>query len=178
MEDTDSKKLPSPLPHTCNICSKGFTEERDLTAHMSCHKKETPFKCDEGGKAYAAENYLRLHQRRHTGVRPFQCRYCEQRFYRSSDRSKHEKIHLNKRTYLCYLCGASFHQNNGLHCHTQRHHNKIKPSAPHVAKLSRMKNISTTISFTNILNWKMLPALGCMLTFVKSVRNCFLITGI
>ena len=50
MEDTDSKKLPTPLPHICNICSKGFTEECDLTAHMSCHKK-TPFKCDECGKA-------------------------------------------------------------------------------------------------------------------------------
>lgn len=84
--------------HTCDICGKEFSGERELMLHASIHSNFRAYGCGHCGKSYSSKGRLRTHMRSHSTHRAFKCPTCERTFI--------YKGHLNRhRRNSCKLAG-------------------------------------------------------------------------
>lgn len=58
-----------PHPFLCQICSKGFWNQRDLRGHLaSKHRMQKDFQCLICGREYSYKTYLKVHMRTCHGI--------------------------------------------------------------------------------------------------------------
>ncbi|KAJ0170819.1 hypothetical protein K1T71_013591 [Dendrolimus kikuchii] len=135
----------------CELCFKGFREEKTYNNHMQKHDPDVSGKmqCDmckvyfkDGRKMYKHMNTTHLfkyscqmcefvcynksqahiHYRWHKNV-VYDCPHCDKVFYKISTRLTHIRM-KHPSMYICNLCGHSFVSEAGLGCHKQLVHTK------------------------------------------------------
>ncbi|XP_048854074.1 putative transcription factor Ovo-like 1 isoform X1 [Brienomyrus brachyistius] len=153
-------EMPSPSPATlapspagmpalvCQVCQKGFQQQRMLKRHLKCHSDIKRHLCSYCGKGFNDTFDLKRHIRTHTGVRPYKCSQCEKGFtQRCSLESHMKKIHglaqpyaykeRRSKLYVCEECGHTANAREALRRHLETTHSSAallaKPAAPAVS---------------------------------------------
>ena len=111
----------------CHICSKRFTEKRNLTRHAKTHSKTgQTYSCSYCDKSFARPDVRNRHEDSHTDQKAYQCSLCEKTFSRPDMRKRHEESHLN--TISCTICGQTFNRQDNLTYHMRTQHGSGQPS--------------------------------------------------
>ena len=79
----------------CDICNKGFYDEKYLEGHKKLHTGEAVFTCNYCTKSFISKTALKVHLRSHTGEKPYKCDSCQQSFSRKSNLDRHKSLHSN-----------------------------------------------------------------------------------
>ncbi|XP_041730647.2 zinc finger protein 436-like [Coregonus clupeaformis] len=107
---------------SCQVCSKCFTTEYDMSVHMRIHTDEKEYQCPDCGKSYTQFGYLQVHMRSHTGEKPpFPCPDCDKGFHRSDHLKRHMRSHTEEKLYQCRDCGKGFSTASNLKTHLKIH---------------------------------------------------------
>ena len=86
---------------TCDICGKGFKQNKHLKQHKKVHEK-LPVRCDQCGTELPNEFRLKQHKEQyHTLVSP-KCQVCGQIFENRATQRMHNKTCLKKNNRLKY----------------------------------------------------------------------------
>uniref|UniRef100_A0A3B3RZH2 Ovo-like zinc finger 1b n=1 Tax=Paramormyrops kingsleyae TaxID=1676925 RepID=A0A3B3RZH2_9TELE len=133
----------------CQVCHKGFQQQRMLKRHLKCHSDIKRHPCSYCGKGFNDTFDLKRHIRTHTGVRPYKCSQCEKGFtQRCSLESHMKKIHgvaqpyaykeRRSKLYVCEECGHTANAREALRRHLETTHSSAallaKPGAPAVSE--------------------------------------------
>ncbi|KAK7500297.1 hypothetical protein BaRGS_00008520 [Batillaria attramentaria] len=116
--DTSSKS------HKCSQCKQQFATQDGLQAHMKTHKTgNNKLSCPMCSKTFSQARNLTLHLRSHTGDKPHQCSVCQKRFSREENMKAHMKSHTGPSTQplVCPLCDQSFSQKSDITQHLKTH---------------------------------------------------------
>ena len=69
--------------HACNHCSKSFSKQNSLKAHLRTHESNKSFGCTMCQASFRRCHDLKRHIRSlHTHIRPFECPLCDKKFSR------------------------------------------------------------------------------------------------
>jgi hypothetical protein len=111
-------------PHTCELCSKTFTEKKTLDVHMCFHQKENLLNCPDCEAKCERKNDLELHLRCHVKRTPFfLCYVCFKPFRWKKDMIRHvRKKHPEERTYRCLYCHDKYRTSEDLAIHVSDSH--------------------------------------------------------
>uniref|UniRef100_A0A3B4T9S2 Uncharacterized zinc finger protein 814 n=1 Tax=Seriola dumerili TaxID=41447 RepID=A0A3B4T9S2_SERDU len=102
------------MPHTCDVCGKGFTLKQLLRNHQRLHAEVRPFRCDQCGKSfYRAHGNLQRHLRIHTGEKPFRCETCGKSFNQADTLKGHQRIHTGEK-YTPFPVLCCWHENKNM----------------------------------------------------------------
>uniref|UniRef100_A0A673ZBA6 C2H2-type domain-containing protein n=1 Tax=Salmo trutta TaxID=8032 RepID=A0A673ZBA6_SALTR len=83
---------------SCQVCSKCFTTEYDMSVHMRIHTDEKQYQCSDCGKSYTQFGYLQVHMRSHTGeTPPYPCPDCDKGFHWSDHLKRHIRSHTEEK---------------------------------------------------------------------------------
>uniref|UniRef100_A0A8C4SJB9 C2H2-type domain-containing protein n=1 Tax=Erpetoichthys calabaricus TaxID=27687 RepID=A0A8C4SJB9_ERPCA len=82
----------------CNICSKTFTLQKHLKAHLNTHSPEQThsiqdFQCTFCSKSFRVQRYLNTHLKKHNTKRMMQCEHSQQCFKTTRALKKHLQTH-------------------------------------------------------------------------------------
>ncbi|XP_063710112.1 zinc finger protein 436-like [Culicoides brevitarsis] len=124
----------TPKTFNCKFCPEVFEQRKDLHAHNKIHINERPFLCSECGQRFLRNDYLVIHMRRHKGEKPYKCKFCEKCFPRATDLTVHERYHTDAKTHLCTTCGKGFHRAYNLLVHMRVHTGEKPYKCPHCVK--------------------------------------------
>lgn len=111
----------------CEICSKQFVRNCELTAHMKRkHSNTIPekaFKCETCCKNFFWKSDLLSHLQLHSNEKPFQCDQCDRTYCKKSYLKRHMKTHtgLHMRAFKCNICEKSFITPSALKLHLRIH---------------------------------------------------------
>jgi len=110
-------KLKEPHTRTknCYFCSRNFTCESHLAAHMLCHTPERPYKCVYNK---CKKFCLSKEARNQHGL------FCNHNPDLKNNLQKRDKIYrhgLDKRQFHCYFCLKNYQQKPTLFAHIKRH---------------------------------------------------------
>uniref|UniRef100_A0A8C4SL15 C2H2-type domain-containing protein n=1 Tax=Erpetoichthys calabaricus TaxID=27687 RepID=A0A8C4SL15_ERPCA len=112
----------------CNICSKTFTLQKHLKAHLSTHSPEQThstqdFQCTFCSKSFRqcfkTTGALKKHLHTHSTL-TFNCTFCNEDFTGEMDLHNHVQIHSTQ-TFVCKICNKHFHTRRYLTNHLKTH---------------------------------------------------------
>jgi uncharacterized Zn-finger protein len=89
-------------PYECNICTKTFKRNYELTAH----KEGKGYDCEACGKAVSSKRALELHKRKHLDA--YDCDVCTKGFLAKHQLDNHKIVHSGKKQFKCDICGSAF----------------------------------------------------------------------
>ncbi|MDP0590180.1 MAG: C2H2-type zinc finger protein [Candidatus Endonucleobacter bathymodioli] len=124
--------------YKCDICSKKFMLNSELTAHLINHARKEPYECNACDKEFYIENALQQHLKTHTGEQPYECDVCGMKFFAKSSLNRHLKLHTGEKPYECDLCATKCVDKDRLTRHLKTHTGK----KPHVCNVCGMKFIT------------------------------------
>ncbi|GBO43703.1 Zinc finger protein 782, partial [Araneus ventricosus] len=122
---------PSPptskLVFECEKCTRKFTKDFLLNAHMQDHDKRNPYKCNQCPMEFQYECRLRRHYEVHTEEKPFKCIYCDYASKRKENLKRHigylHKSQLSsqqipsKKKFKCVQCSRKFIKESVFNAH-------------------------------------------------------------
>ncbi|GBN89734.1 Zinc finger protein 782 [Araneus ventricosus] len=120
------KHSPSPtskLVFECEKCTRKFTNDFLLNAHMQDHDKQNPYKCSECPMQFHYESILRRHYEVHTNERPFKCNQCDYACKRNGNlishiRKHHESQQIpSNKQFKCVKCSITFIKEEAFYSH-------------------------------------------------------------
>lgn len=110
----------------CVICSKDFSNTRNISSHMKTHKFK--FRCKGCPKQFRDKLAVCRHYLgQHSGQRSFKCDYCDRSFAYLDTLRNHLRIHLHYKRYHCYYCQDGFLYLDSLKSHISTVHTGIRP---------------------------------------------------
>ena len=79
---TEANIVYPGMRFSCKICSRTYSEKRNLASHMHSHTSpHKRFQCNQCSKNFSAKSTLKSHiETEHDGVRLAECESCEQKF--------------------------------------------------------------------------------------------------
>jgi len=150
------KKNSTTGKHICDVCQKGFLEDRFLLRHryrahgirrgkkglsslntslpLGSVKQEEedkplgPPRCRVCSKRFQSHEILDRHMRKKHGERNLQCDMCEKRFKGLTELRVHKLIHLpdEEKPYQCDICGKRFCQSGQKRVHLKKYHGVVE----------------------------------------------------
>ena len=116
--------------YPCSTCDYKAYSKRALEYHIAeWHSTERPFECEICGKGFSNERYLKKHKEVHDSTRKFECSVCKKKFKSQKHLTVHDKIHRQEYATQCEYCDAKFVQRQNLKPHIKKHHPEIvKPA--------------------------------------------------
>ena len=109
----------------CPTCDYKAYRKRHLEHHIiEHHTTERPFECEICGKGFSNERNLKIHQETHDSTRKFECSVCNKKFKNKKQLTVHDKIHRQEYSAQCEHCNAKFVQRQNLKPHMKKHHPK------------------------------------------------------
>ncbi|BHF83242.1 hypothetical protein SprV_0802638400 [Sparganum proliferum] len=131
--------------HTCDVCSKVFSERSLLQKHKVAHA-DAKHICPTCGRAFVREDKLRRHIRSiHSDERPFVCEVCSKAFARKDKLQEHARHHNRDITFPCPACNEVFLMRSLLNRHLRlTHQMKSADSQNPSTKTSQSTNSDTT----------------------------------
>ena len=149
--------------HICDVCQKGFDEERFLLRHryrahgirrgkksygsvnvssMGTVKQEKedhppgPPRCRVCSKRFQSQDIVDKHMRKKHGERNLKCDQCEKGFQGTTELKVHKLTHLpdEEKPHQCDICGKRFCQAGQKRVHLKKHHGVIDKPGTKVEK--------------------------------------------
>ena len=78
----------------CDLCGKGYANQRLLRKHIKTHAAVKDHICPECGKDFVTSTQLNIHRRIHTGKKPYQCKICAYKGAKKGNVQAHvRKVH-------------------------------------------------------------------------------------
>ncbi|CAG9133816.1 unnamed protein product [Plutella xylostella] len=112
-------------PYVCDVCSKAFTTQNTLTAHLGIHTGVKRHQCEICEAKYSSATGLKKHvYRQHSGKMPNACDMCEKAFVYQSELDLHKLRRHSERTIPCPLCHGKFHALSNVRSHVMAVHAK------------------------------------------------------
>ena len=110
----------------CPTCDYKAYRKRHLEHHIiEHHTTERPFECEICGKGFSNERNLKTHQETHDSTRKFECSVCNKKFKNKKHLTVHDKIHRQEYSAQCEYCDAKFVQRQNLKPHIKKHHPEL-----------------------------------------------------
>lgn len=107
-------------PFECDLCGRGFYDEKALHSHKSIHTGLKQFKCNDCGKEFTTANILQQHSKKHLPMRPHRCSECPRDFHTANELRVHFRMHTQEQPYLCCQCGKKFTRKTHLSIHMSK----------------------------------------------------------
>ena len=156
--------------HICDVCQKGFVEERFLLRHryrvhgirkgkrgyssttndvsLSNVKQEKedhppgPPRCQLCSKRFQTQEIVDRHIRKKHGERNYKCDTCDKAFAGSTELRTHKLIHLpdEEKPYQCDICGKKFCQAGQRRVHLKKYHGVEETPGSKVEKVNVVVN--------------------------------------
>ncbi|XP_037808329.1 zinc finger protein 2 [Lucilia sericata] len=142
--------------HTCNICSKSFTRERDLHRHQALHL-DSLFTCKQCGVGFSRREKLARHELEQHGPQ-YPCEICRITFHKREELEMHLKMHELQQNAALSAHQAVLNAAGVVHTPmelTQIHHHSVAqslqqpqpPPLPPVAALASQRPSAADMSF-------------------------------
>ncbi|KAH8368267.1 hypothetical protein KR084_009046, partial [Drosophila pseudotakahashii] len=154
LDSCKPKRAPSTRragrDHTCDVCSRRFSEAYNLRIHKMTHTDEKPHVCEECGKAFRQLNKLRIHSVTHTAERPHKCDICGKGFRYANYLAVHRRLHTGEKPYACLVkdCQLSFHSIHARRIHTKLRHSAQTDPDPDCPLEEQEQKDTSALSFT------------------------------
>ena len=113
-------------PFSCKTCKKSFATKGSMKRHKSMtHIKNNHLQCNLCSKTFTHELNLSAHEKTHINESPFQCKTCDSKFKQKHNLQQHEKSHSTEKPYECKICDKKFKTSEGFKLHKRRIHKSI-----------------------------------------------------
>lgn len=112
-------------PYKCETCNKLFKQQASLFIHRRIHQTSFRFRCPHCSMGFNAKTPMNLHIATHTGDKPHKCDICQRKFRVRYEMNKHKLTHSDVKPFVCIKCGLRFRQKRYLVKHCRTHHKDI-----------------------------------------------------
>ncbi|KAK7944518.1 hypothetical protein WMY93_000246 [Mugilogobius chulae] len=99
---TSTKAHNIEKPHSCTICSKGFSLKVNLKKHLTTHSSDRPFGCYICAKRFWQKITMQRHIATHSTR--FKCWICPEIFLEKKQLEQHMKYHTENGPHKCSIC--------------------------------------------------------------------------
>ena len=106
----------SDMKFKCNICSRKFPFQSELTSHQAMHSDEKKFKCAYPkcqGKYKMKEEYNRQYKTHRPTSQDYKCLVCNKVFNKKKYLREHKQVHRGELLFKCEVCGNRFRWHSG-----------------------------------------------------------------
>ena len=115
----------SDLKFKCNVCSRHFPFQSELTSHQAIHLDNKKVKCTYlgcQGKYKTKEEYNRHYKTHRPSSEEHQCPVCNKVFTKKKYLKEHKKAHTGELQFKCDICGDQFRWCSGQKTHMENEH--------------------------------------------------------
>ncbi|GAB0092598.1 hypothetical protein DMENIID0001_076050 [Sergentomyia squamirostris] len=129
-------------PFVCDICNKGFSQDRSLKAHSLRHLKKN-VNCCYCDRTFITKNEHKIHMdKHHQGLPamavagPVSCTLCNEMFLNMELLKDHVTQHPSVKPYECEQCSKRYFEKGALLKHFRAAHLGMKPPKPEFKKIA------------------------------------------